>query len=100
MPLGAEDGAPLAGVVVAVPFDLEDEALDTLEFGLPAEALGNLGNVDGMPVFAYLFRTQVWPSCRLLIVSRRKLHTLELESRFFLLLRVFISIVLRALVSV
>ncbi len=58
------EGAPLAGVVVAVPYDMEAEALDTLEFGLPADALGNLGNVEGMPVFAYLFRTQARPFVR------------------------------------
>ena len=59
----AENSLPLAGVVVAVPFDLEAEALVSLEFGLPAEALQLLGHVEGMPVFAYLFRTQVRRPC-------------------------------------
>ncbi|KAK9832792.1 hypothetical protein WJX81_001280 [Elliptochloris bilobata] len=48
----------LAGVVVAVPYDMEAEAMDTLEFGLPADALQHFGRVEGMPIHAYLFRTQ------------------------------------------
>lgn len=64
----AEHSDVLAGVVVALPPDLEAEALRTREFGLPAEVLHLFGGVEGMPVFVYLFRTQVrcgpLPCCR------------------------------------
>lgn len=33
--------------------------MNSLEFGLPADALHILARVEGMPVFAYIFRTQV-----------------------------------------
>ena len=60
----------LAGVIVAVPPDLEADMMHTLEFGLPAEALRALRGVEGMPVFVYLFSTQVRCPCHVSVLHR------------------------------
>lgn len=60
----------LAGVIVAVPPDLEAQAMRTLEFGLPAEALRAFRGVEGMPVFVYLFSTQARCPCHVSVLHR------------------------------